>query len=528
MPAGIIEAAPFDRAASSRDSGLPPLALGRPLRLTCETLELAALHPRLDARFTPPARDLIALSNDALRRAHARGDAIYGLTTGFGPLVKFHADECVTTQGAGLIAHLGAGFGEPAPPPIVRAAMILRAHAIGQGCSGIDPAAADAFLQLLRVGIVPEVPAIGSVGASGDLVPLSFIARVLTGEGRAFTPDHIDNDHRCSAPPIPAGDALARAGLTPLHLSGRDALALVNGTSFMAAYAALAIARAQRLIERAESLTGWIYRQLGCREQALDPRLHAARGHDTQARSARAILDEARADGPFDDPSRPLQEVYSLRCAPQILGACRDNLDHARRLVEREINGVNDNPLVCTGSRDEDLAVLHGGNFQGQQVAFAADALNAALVQTAILAERQLDVLCNPEFTAATPLLAHRPGATSGFAGAQITATSIIAEMRLGGGPVATSSIPTNGRNQDIVSMGTTAARAAMAQTDRLAAVLAITAMGCAQLDGLRRSGRCPGRTTPAPAWMPGFDALTDDRPLFEDIARVARSLIAA
>lgn len=517
MSSGLLEPTHFADIISEPDTAR--LQLGRPTILTSESVESIAAQTTPEIAFSAAARIAMAQSAECLQIAHLRGDPIYGLTTGFGPFVQFDADQSAVAQGSGLISHLAAGYGKPAAPNVVRAAMILRAHTLAQGCSGVDPAAANALLSLIRAGIVPAVPEIGSVGASGDLIPLSHIARVITGEGEALDPTR-DGDT------IPAADALASASLSPLALTGRDALAIVNGTSFMAAYAALAVAAAQRLIEHAESLSGWISRQLGARAQALDPRLHLARGHDNQSLSARRIAAEANAFGPYEDTSRPLQEVYSIRCAPQFLGACRDNLDHARRLVEREINGVSDNPVVCSAANPDDIAILHGGNFQGQQIAFAADALNAALVQTAILAERQLDVLCNPEFTGATLLLASNPGATSGFAGAQITATSIIAEMRLHGGPVATSSIPTNGRNQDVVSMGTTAARTALEQTERCAAVLAITAMATAQLNDLRARGRCPGRTTPTPRWMAEFKPLTSDRSLRSDITRIAAHII--
>lgn len=491
-----------------------PLALGAGVRLTCDALERAASRERPAVAFTAEAREAMAASRGTLAAAVERGEPIYGLTTGFGPLVKFQADERACSQGAGLIAHLGAGCGRWADRGVVRATMLLRAHTIGRGLSGIDPAAADAFASLIASGLTPAVPELGSVGASGDLIPLSHVARVLMGGGAVLCDDGVRD----------GAEALAAAGLTPVRLTGRDALALVNGTAFMTAYAALAAARAERLLERAERLTGWIYRLLGCRSQALDERLHAARGHPNQSRSAAHIRREAEAFGPYEDRSRPLQEVYSLRCAPQILGACRDQLDHATLVIEREINGVSDNPVVW--GEGADGAVLHGGNFQGQQIAFASDALNSALVQAAVLAERQLDVLLNPEFTGSTPLLAWKPGATSGLAGAQLTATALVAEMRHHGMPCSTASIPTNGRNQDVVSMGTMAARQALGQTERLASVLAIAALGAHQLTFLRKVELTPGRLTPPPDWAGAFEGLEADRPLHADIERLTAAMV--
>jgi tyrosine ammonia-lyase len=244
----------------------------------------------------------------------------------------------------------------------------------------------------------------------------------------------------------------------------------------------------------------------------------------TWAQGATAKCSKYRSGGPFEDTGRPLQEIYSLRCAPQVLGACRENLDHARRLVEVEINGVSDNPLFFEGP-----AVAHGGNFHGQQIAFAADALNAALVQVAVLAERQLDALVSPGVTNghAPLLLAWEPGPHSGLAGAQLTATALVAEMRAHGGPAATLSIPTNGGNQDVVSMGTLAARLAYAQTERLAGVLGILALALTQYAHLQAHGKAPGAPTPPIEGLPEIAGLNEDRPLRDDIARLSTYLLA-
>jgi tyrosine ammonia-lyase len=505
--------APISQLASTGAGVI--LQIGRGSTLTAERVEAFARDVSSRVRFTDASRSAMADSAEWLGRATQRGDAIYGLTTGFGPHVKYAADSDANKQGEGLICHLAAGCGALASAEVVRATMVIRAHTIGLGGSGIEHAAADAFVELMHSGLIPAVPEVGSVGASGDLIPLSHIARVLLGSGKVVT------DGKAS----PCGVHLAAAGIEPIQLSGRDALALVNGTAFMTAYASLAVARAERLVQRAEEITGWMYRLLGCREQALDPRLHVARGHAGQCRSAATIRAEAERYGAWEDASRPLQEVYSLRCAPQFLGACRDQLTYARQTIERELNGVNDNPLIAGPDAG---CVLHGGNFQGQQIAFASDMINTATVQAAILAERQLDVLCNPDLSGGPLLLAWSPGATSGFAGAQITASSLIAELRQHQGPCATASVPTNGRNQDVVSMGTMAARHALAQTERLAAVLAIAAMATAQLNYLRRKGRAEGKAVQNPAWFPSFVPVNEDRPLFEDIERIGAEWLRA
>jgi len=496
------------------------ISLGPDSTLSCEAVEAVAADPTIfSIRLTEEARVRMASSRAALVEVVERGEPVYGLTTGYGPFVKFAAAADPDRQGAGLIAHLGAGFGEAAPDGPVRATMLARAQSIAQGCSAAGDDVVERWLSVLGLGIVPVIPEIGSVGASGDLVPLSHAARVLCGEGRA----------RLNGVERPASDILDSVGIKTQPLTARDALALVNGTSFMTGYAAIGVARASRLIERAESLTGWAYRTLGARAQALDPRVHAARGQEGQWRSAAVIRAEAERDGEWQDLSRPLQEVYSIRCAPQVLGACRDNTDHARRLIEREINGVNDNPVVCTADATHASAALHAGNFQGQQVAFASDALNQALVQTAVLAERQIDVLLNPELNNDAPLLlAWEPGPDAGLAGAQLTATAIVAEMRHAVTPASVSSIPTNGRNQDVVSMGTLAARTVYRQTERLAAVLGILGIALGRLNDLRSRGRAEGAVTSRPDWFSATEPFTHDRPLLPDIALAASAVLVA
>ena len=506
------------------DSLVETLILGPNTPLTCEQVEEYAQENRAEVCLSDDARRAMAASAARLTVLEEAGAAIYGTTTGFGPFVTFTSGSAGGAgHGAGLIRHLGAGWGPDAPRVVVRAAQLVRSQSLAQGFSGVSSALIDTYLALPKAGIIACVPEIGSVGASGDLIPLAHIARALTGEGEVFW----------QGKRLPASDALHNAGLTPHALTGREALSLTNGTSFLTAYAALAVARAERLLSRAETLTGWLYRLLGARASALDDRLHAARGHSGQRESARAIRTEAARFGEqWEDPSRPLQEMYSIRCAPQILGACRENLAFARRLVETEINGVSDNPLFPE-SDGNDSGCVHGGNFHGQQVAFAADALNAALVQTAVLADRQIDALVTPGITngGAPLLLSWEPGVSSGLAGAQITATALVAEMRAHSQPHATFSIPTNAGNQDVVSMGTLAARAAYEQTERLAAVLAVLCLALCQMDFLRSEGRTAssGGSPPPPGLLPasGFVPLRGDRALREDIQQFADALLA-
>lgn len=490
-------------------NGPLPLTLGPDAFLSCESLESASQARSTHITFSSQAQSGLSKARDALNAVRDRGEEIYGVTTGFGPLVDFDSDDRGnTSHGSGLLAHLSAGAGALAPRLVARATCIARMQSLAQGYSAIRPETLDAFATLIARDLTPAIPVIGSVGASGDLTPLAHAARVLTGTGRVLHND--GTAHSAQA-------ALDAAGLEATELDGRDALAIVNGTAFMSAYAALAVARAERLTHHLERLTGWIYRLLRSELQALDPRLHAARGHNTQAESAAAIRAEATRDGVYQrHPDRSLQEPYSIRCAPQIIGACRDQIRHARSVIERELNGVNDNPVVIAG---DEPAVLHGGNFQGQQVALAADTLNGAITQLGVLAERQIDLLLTPHQNSDAPLLlAWTPGATSGLAGAQITSTALVAELRHNAQMSGTASIPTNGDNQDVVSMGTLAARTAFEQSDRTAPILAVLGIALSQLTHLRRAERAPGPVCAPPPWMPSVDPIIDDRPLRQEI----------
>ena len=488
--------------------------------VTCQLVESISCQQEVAIELSDSAKESIIASRTIFNRACADGTPVYGVTTGFGPFVKFpSAEKGGNVHGAGLIAHLTSGSGEIAPQEVVRATMFIRATTLAKGHSAIPLETLEAYLDLLRQNIIPAVPEIGSVGASGDLTPLAHIARVLVGEGYVRTDETI----------IQANEALTHKGMQPIHLEGRDALALVNGTAFMTAYASIAVSRAIRLLRYAEALTGWIYRILGCRAQALDPRLHAVRVHEQQIKSAASIRKEAARFGAWEDSARPLQEVYSFRCAPQVLGACRDNILYAQRVIETELNGVTDNPVVVSDQENKQAgAVLHGGNFQGQQISFAADALNVAITQIGVLAERQLAALLNPEINQGAPLLlAWDPGACSGMAGGQLTATALVAEMRHHASPCSISSIPTNGINQDIVSMGTMAARQSFNQIRRLASILSVLGISCTQLNALRDAGRAPGSSSPPPDWMPHVEPIVQDRGLWEEIEAIARTWLA-
>lgn len=505
----------------------PSLELNTKTQLNCEEIEQIASSGQSQITFADESFLAMDRAKEALTAVLERGEEVYGVTTGFGPFVKYESGNGGDARhGLGLIDHLGAGYGKPMPREVVRGAMLIRAAGLAKGFSGIDRPAAQCWLDLLNSGLWPRVPEFGSVGASGDLCPLSHIAQLLIGEGAVVS----ESDHRV----IPSKRELNRCGLDPIELTGRDALALVNGTAVMSAYTSLAIARTHRLLEEAHRFVGATFAILGCRKACLDPRLHEARGHQGQVKSAERIASYATslAQGMQcreQTPTRPLQEVYSLRCSPQFLGACDDLLQQARQFVEQEIAGVSDNPVVIADAAGdpEGHAVLHGGNFQGQQIAFAADAISSALTELAVYADRLLATLLNPSMNDGAPLLlSSDPGPQSGLAGLQLTVTSLVAEMRRQNHPAANLSIPTNGDNQDIVSMGTTVARASYELTEIAAAVVASLGMALTQLDHLRREGKAAGRFGLSLSGFEAFEPLNQDRPLHDDLQRMAKLLL--
>jgi tyrosine ammonia-lyase len=466
--------------------------------LTPETLAAAAHAEQLTLNLSADALSAIERSHAALQHILQAGKPVYGITTGFGPLVRYDSTNN-DAQGMGLIGHLGAGFGAPIQAEVVRSAMLLRLHTLAQGHSGISREAVLAYAKFLESGITPHVPVIGSLGASGDLIPLAHIVRAM-----------------------PMSDSYS--------LSGRDALALVNGTSFSTAFAVLALVRMEGLVTRLEELTGWIMRLWQCRRSGLDARLHQAKGHAGQIISARNISAEASkyatSGEMVEDDSRPLQENYSIRCAPQILGAVREVMRSAREMIHQEMSAVDDNPFIDEVSSE----AVHGGNFMTQHIAFAADMLNNAITQAGNLAERHVYALTTPEMSGAPLLLAFAPGRTSGMAGVQLTATALVAEMRSHAQCYASSTLPANAGNQDIVPMGFQAARELYAQTERLSGLLACEALCCMQLSFLIGECLAKGVVSPPPEFlqeaMRDFVPLREDRAMYAEITRLAGEML--
>ncbi|MEX0692010.1 MAG: histidine ammonia-lyase [Gemmatimonadales bacterium] len=462
-------------------------------------------------------------SRATIERLLASGRSIYGVNTGFGKLASVRIpDDRLRDLQRNLIVSHAAGVGDPLPPDIVRAMMLLRANVLLRATSGVRPVVAERLIALLNAGILPVVPEQGSVGASGDLAPLAHLALALLGEGEV--------DVQRSR--LPAKEALDAAGIALLTLEPKEGLAFVNGTQAQTAVLALVLADAERLWHHAHVGAAMSVEALRGTPDPFDPRIHAARPHPGQVRSA-ALLADLLAGSALRESHREndprVQDAYSLRCTPQVYGPVADMLAFARQILDTELNASTDNPLLL----GED--VVSGGNFHGQYVAMALDTVTVALTTLAGLAERRIERLLNPDLSEGLPaFLAASPGLESGFMMVQVTAAALVAESRTLCMPASVQSIPTGANQEDWVPMGMVAAfkaRRVLANAEHVVAaelLCAAQALGGATIAG----------PTPAPKVVAAWRAvrevvapLTADRAPAPDLvrlrARLAGSLLA-
>ncbi len=400
--------------------------------------------------------DEVSIDAMALRRmretravidAMASGDSpIYGVNTGFGQLsdVRIDVGDLAALQRNILRSH-ACGVGEPLPREAVRAMMLVRANVLAGGLSGIRSTVAKRLVALLNKGVTPVVPSRGSVGASGDLAPLAHMALVLIGEGHAELGGRI----------MTGGEALEQAAVEPVVLQAKEGISLVNGTQAMLAVGGLALLDAEALSEAADCACALSLDALRGTPRAFDERIHQARPHPGQATSAarlRAWL-EGSEIRESHRTCKHVQDAYSLRCAPQVHGAVIDALAEVRRVLSIELNSATDNPLVFGNE------TISGGNFHGQHLALAFDYAAIALCSLAGISERRIDRMVNPMLNEGLPpFLAGRPGLESGLMMLQVTAASLVAELRVLATPASPGSITTSGNKEDFVSMGMTSA----------------------------------------------------------------------
>ena len=470
-----------------------------------------------EVRVSAAARERMVQSRRVVERMVREGRVVYGVTTGFGELKDKHIPpEDVRRLQVNLLRSHRAGVGPAAPREVVRAMLLLRAASLAHGYSGCRAEVIESLLSLLARDVTPVVPLEGSVGASGDLAPLAHLAAVLTGEGEAWL-----GDRR-----MPAGLALRGAGLQPLELEAKEGLALINGTQLSTALASLACVRARRVWEAALAASALSTEVLLGSVQPAREEVQALRpyaGALEAARRTRAYSEGSALVASHADCGR-VQDAYSLRCVPQVMGASWDAMDHVARQLEIEINSVNDNPLVFAASGE----VISAGLFHAQPVALAADYLKIAVAEIASLSERRIDRLLDARVSGLPPVLASEPGLESGYMLAQYTAAALVSENKVLAHPASVDSIPTGSGLEDHVSMAPIAARHARAVVENTARVVALELLcGCRALEfrrpltagaGSERLYGAVRRLVPAP---------DGDRPIAEDCEAVARWVLS-
>src|SRR5256714_1228164 len=448
-------------------------------------------------------------SRKMVEAAVTRGQTIYGVNTGFGKLahVRIPPEQARQLQ-LNLSRSHASGVGDPLNVEAVRAMMLLRANVLMRGTSGVRPVLPELLAEMLNRGVHPRVPSQGSVGASGDLAPLSHLALAMIGEG---------DD----------GRALTAQGLKAITLEPKEGLAFVNGTQAQTGLAALLVSDSWTLWRAAHAAAAMSLEAVRGSPDPFDARIHDARPHPWQQRSAALLRDlladsEIRESHRVNDPR--VQDAYSLRCTPQVLGAVGEGFAFAERLVTTELNAATDNPLVIDGE------VLSGGNFHGQPIALALDVLGIVLATLAGLAERRLERIVNPDLSSGLPaFLARDPGLESGFMTPQIAAAALVAECRVLATPASVQSGPTEGNQEDVVPMGMTAAWKAGRILAHAARIVAIELLAAAQgPEFLRPLKPGQGVARPLAAVPPLVPPPAVGRPPSGDIERITAALRGA
>ena len=450
-----------------------PVRVGERLRLD----DVVAVAGGERVELAPATLERIEAAREVVRAKVDAGETVYGVTTGFGSLanVRVGHDRTAELQHAILRSHATA-VGRPLAHDEARAMLFLRAHVLALGHSGVRREVVERMVELLNRDLVPVVPERGSLGASGDLAPLAALALPLIGAGSLLVEGR----------PTPASEALATAGLGPLELVEKEGLALVNGTQGMVAVGILAAERIRRLCRAADVAAAMSVEAAFGTDRAFDERLQSLRPHAGQTASAanlRRLLDGSRIIASHRESDHLVQDAYSLRCAPQVHGATRDVLAYAASVLETEASSISDNPIVLP----DDGEILSGGNFHGQPVAVALDALALATVGTASIAERRVYRLLDPATSGGLPaFLVAESGVNSGFMLAQYTAASLVSECKSIAHPASVDSIPSSAGQEDHVSMGMTAARHARDVAEAAETVVAIEILAAAQALDLR------------------------------------------
>lgn len=468
-----------------------------------------------EVRLSADSRTKMEASRRIVDELIRAGKTVYGINTGFGKLsdVRISSEDLLTLQKNLIMSH-ACGIGPELSGREVRAMLLLKANGLAGGFSGCRTAVVDFLLEMLRRDLLPVVPEKGSVGASGDLAPLSHLCLPMLGLGEAVL-----HGRR-----MPASIALTETGLSPIELQAKEGLSLINGTQFMTAVAGLAFVEAERLMAAADAIGAMTAEALLCTDVAFDPRIQAARGHEGQKTSA-AFLQQMMAGSEIRESHRACQRVqdaYSIRCMPQVHGAVRDHLRNLRQIITTELNACTDNPLVFA----DDEEIFSGGNFHGHPISTAADVLAILVTQLANMSERRVAFMMDPALSELPAFLTRSSGLNSGFMIAQVAAASLVSENKTLSHPASVDSIPTSANKEDYVSMGAAAAVKARQAVHNAATVLGIELLCACQALEMR----APLKPGPAAAAVLAcvrreVPVLENDRILNNDLLIASRML---
>lgn len=465
----------------------------------------------------PACRADVDAARETVERLLARGKSVYGLNTGFGLLAQQRiSDDDLAQLQLNLVRSHAAGTGELLDSAVVRLAMLLKLASLARGYSGVRSEVVDCLLDTLNAGVIPCVPGQGSVGASGDLAPLAHLSMTLIGEGDALL----------GGERVPSAEALRRTGIEPLKLEPKEGLALLNGTQVSAALALSALFQTERVFRAAVVAGAMSVDAAMGSDTPFDPRVHEIRNHPAQidcARAYRELLAGSQIRASHVDCDR-VQDPYSLRCQPQVMGACLESMRHAQDVLLREANAVSDNPLVFA----EDDSILSGGNFHAEPVALVADQLAVAIAEIGALSERRIALLIDRHLSNLPSFLVEDGGLNSGFMIPQVTAAALVSENQHLATPASINSLPTSANQEDHVSMATYAGRRLEPMVQNAATIVAIELLAAAQgLDfraPLKTSAPLQAVYTAIRARAAFYDS---DRPFDADIAAVREDLLA-
>ena len=430
----------------------------------------------------PPSAYAAMQASAAVVQAAAAGNVpVYGVNTGFGKLASTRIDAtALETLQLNLIRSHSVGVGEPLSAPVVRLMLATKAASLARGYSGVRAVVVDTLLAVFNAGLVPWVPSQGSVGASGDLAPLAHLTLALIGEGEFWA----DGQR------VPAAAVLQAAGIAPLRLAAKEGLALINGTQTSTALALHAVLAFEPVLEAALAIGALTVDAARGSDGPFDPRIHALRGQPGQidvAQYYRALLAGSAIRNSHRLADDRVQDPYCLRCQPQVIGACLDQLRHALQVLLREANAVTDNPLVFPAAEGQEAAMLSGGNFHAEPVALAADGMALAIAEVGAIAERRIAMLIDSSVSKLPPFLTADAGLNSGFMIAHVTAAALASENKSLAHPASVDSLPTSANQEDHVSMATFAARRLQAMVHNTAHILGIELLAAAQgIDFLR------------------------------------------